>query len=153
MKRLEEEVINFFQNQGCVIVSTVDKSGFVHCSCKGIVEINRRGKIYLFDLYKGRTLQNLENNRHISITAIDEHKFVGYCLKGKAKIVSQEGLPSQLISSWEDGITHRLTLRLLKNIHEVKGHPKHPEVMLPKPKYMILMQVEEIVDLTPHQLK
>ncbi len=153
MNKLSDEIIHFFQNQGCVVVSTIDKKGSVHNSCKGIVKINRNGSVYLLDLYKARTYDNLKRNPHISITAIDEHKFIGYCLKGRARILPEEKLHSKIIKAWEDRITSRLTRRLLKNIREEKGHPRHPEVLLPKPEYMVAMEVEEIVDLTPHHLK
>ena len=154
MKRLSEDVIQFFHNQGCVIVSTIDKNGFPHSACKGIVQINRNGRVYLLDLYHARTYQDLKQNPHISITAIEEHKFKGYCLKGKAEIIPEGKLESHIIKAWEARITSRLTRRLLKNIREEeKGHPRHPEILLPKPEYMIAMEVEEIVDLTPHHLK
>ncbi|MFH1458167.1 MAG: pyridoxamine 5'-phosphate oxidase family protein [Candidatus Omnitrophota bacterium] len=153
MKRLSDDIVYFFQNQGCVIVSTFGRNGYVHCSCKGIVKIDKGGHVYLLDLYRGWTYQNLKDNPHISLTAINEHKFRGYCLKGKAKIIPQEEVPFQIKSAWEDRIASRLTQRLLKNIREEKGHPKHPEVMLPKPQYMIVMQVEETVDLIPQHIR
>jgi general stress protein 26 len=153
MKKLSNDVIHFFQNQGCVIVSTIDKNGFLHSSCKGIVKINSDGRIYLLDLYRAKTHENLKRNPSISITAIDEHKFIGYCLKGKGVILSDGKLHSQIIKAWDDRITSRLTRRLLKNIREEKGHLKHPEILLPKPQYLVAMEVQEIVDLTPHQLK
>jgi nitroimidazol reductase NimA-like FMN-containing flavoprotein (pyridoxamine 5'-phosphate oxidase superfamily) len=153
MKKLSDEIIHFFQNQGCVVVSTIDKGGLLHNSCKGIVKINHNGSIYLLDLYKARTYENLKRNPHISITAVDEHKFIGYSLKGKGEILPEAKLHSRIIKAWEDRIISRLTRRLLKNIHEEKGHPRHPEALLPKPEYMIAMEVEEIVDLTPQHLK
>jgi len=153
MRKLSDEIVRFFQNQGCVIVSTIDKDGFVHNSCKGIIKINHNGKIYLLDLYRAKTYENLKNNPHISITAIDEHKFIGFCLKGRAEMVTETKFHSDIIKAWEDRITSRLTQRLLKNIREEKGHPRHPEVLLPEPQYLIAMEVEEIVDLTPHHLK
>lgn len=153
MKKLDANVMDFFQNQGCVIVSTIDKTGFVNNACKGIVMINGNGEIYLLDLYRGRTHENLKNNPHMSLTAIDEHKFTGYCLKGKGSILPEVKLQAQIVKAWEERITSRLTRRLLKNIRGEKGHGRHPEVLLPKPEYMILMEVEEAVDLTPHHLK
>lgn len=153
MKKLDTNVIDFFQNQGCVIVSTIDKNGSVHNACKGIVMINSNGEIYLLDLYRGKTHENLKNNPRISLTAIDEHKFTGYCLKGRGRILPEAKLQSQIIKAWEERITGRLTRRLLKNIRGEKGHGRHPEVLLPRPEYMIVMKVEEVVDLTPQQLK
>lgn len=153
MKRLTDEIIQFFQNHGFTIVSTLDRKGSLHNSCKGIVEINKSGEVYLLDLYKGETYENLKRNANISITAVDEHRFKGYCLKGKAKLIPQESLSPQIIKAWEDKVAGRITQRLLKNIHQEKGHPSHPESLLPKPKYMIVMEVKEIIDLTPQHLK
>lgn len=153
MKKLTAEIIQFFQNQGCVVVSTLDKRGFPHSSCKGLVKIGEHGKIYLLDLYQARTYKNLRRNPRISITAFDEHKFRGYCLKGKAEIIKKDKLRPEIIKAWEDRITSRITQRLLKNIREEKGHPAHPEALLPQPKYLIAMDVEEAVDLTPPILK
>jgi general stress protein 26 len=151
--KLGNDIINFFQNQGYVIVNTIDKGGTPHSSCKGIVKLNNNGSIYLLDLYKSRTHDNLKNNPKISLTAVDEHRFQGYCLKGKAKILTGDNMSLDILKAWQDRITSRLAQRVLKNIHEAKGHPRHPEVLLPKPKYIIVMLVKEIVDLTPQNLK
>jgi hypothetical protein len=153
MKKINDGIMNFFQSQGYVVVSTIDKNGFVHNSCKGIIKINNNGKIYLLDLYRGKTFENLSKNSNLSITAIDEHKFSGYCLKGKAQILTTIQLPPDVINAWDERITSRVTRRLLKNIREEKGHSRHPEILLPRPEYMIAMEIEEIVDLTPRHLK
>jgi len=153
MMRLNNEIIHFFNSQGFVIASTVDRDGKVHTSCKGIVKINLKGEVYLLDLYKNRTYENLKNNPHISITAVDEHKFSGYCLKGKAKIIVEDDIKPNILNSWEERITGRLSRRILKNIRNEKGHPSHPEARLPKPKYLIVMQVQDVVDLTPQHIK
>lgn len=153
MKKLDNTVIDFFQNQGCVIVSTIDEQGFAHNSCKGIVKIEPSGKVYLLDLYKAKTFANLKNNPLISIAAFNEHKFTGYCLKGRAEIVAEGELDSEITQAWEERITGRLAQRLLKNIREGKGHARHPEALLPKPNYLIVMEVKEVLDLTPPVLK
>ena len=153
MKKLSDNLVNFFYSQGCVIVSSIDKDGFPHSTCKGIVDINRRGRIYVLDLYRGKTYNNLRRNKKIAITAIDEHKFSGYCLKGKAKIISDIKLYPQIIKAWEDRVTSRLTQRVLRNLRGEKGHSRHPEVLLPKPEYIIEMKVEEVVDLPRANLK
>jgi hypothetical protein len=55
------------------------------------------------------------------------------------------------MKAWERRMANRITQRVLKNIGGVKGHPHHPEAGLPRPKYLIVVDVQEIVDLTPHQ--
>jgi uncharacterized pyridoxamine 5'-phosphate oxidase family protein len=151
--KLNEDIVHFFQSWGCVIVSTITKEDSPHSSCKGIVEINHDGKIYLLDLYKGSTYANLMANPNISITAVDEHKFKGYCLIGKARIVDFDELGPQISKAWEAKITTRITQRMLKNISGDKGHPRHPEALLPAPEYIIAMETEQVVNLSPHHLK
>jgi len=153
MKQLHEKVINFFRDQGCVVISTIDQHGFPHSSCKDIIKIENSGKAYLLDAYRGKTYENLKNNPKASITAFDEHKFTGFCLKGEARLVSSADFGDETVKAWEDKITSRLTRRLLKNVLEEKGHPAHPEASLPKPQNMIVFEAEEIVDLTPYNLR
>jgi uncharacterized pyridoxamine 5'-phosphate oxidase family protein len=116
IKKPSREIINFFQNQGFVIVSTIDNNGRLHNSCKGIVKIKPDGKIYLLDLYKKRAYNNLKRNPHISISAVDEHKFKGYCLKGRAKIIAGNNLALEIIRAWESRITKRITQKALKEL-------------------------------------
>lgn len=153
MEKLNNDVLHFFQNQSFVIVSTIDDRGMPHNSCKGIVEIKQDGQVFLLDLYHSKTYANLNKNPHISITAVDEHKFKGYCLKGVSELIAGGKFDKGLIRDWEDRITSRLTQRVIRNLSGQKGHARHPEVLLPEPKYLIRMQVEEVVDLTPRLLK
>jgi len=153
VKKLPEEVVNFFQNQGFVIVNTIDARGCPHSSCKGIVKISHNGKVFLLDLYRAETYKNLKNNPQVSITAVNEHKFHGFCLKGKAVRLAEEKFNTSLSRAWEERITTRITQRLLKNVRGEAGIAHHPEALLPKPEYLIVMDVEEIIDLTPQHLK
>ena len=150
---LTDDIVQFFERQNFVIVSTVERDGSLNNSCKGIVEISKGGRVYLLDLYKKRTFKNLRQNPNISITAVDEHKFKGYCLKGKARITRPDELKPHVLKAWEEKITSRITQRVLKNIRGEKGHPRHPEANLPKPEYVIVMEVKDVIDLTPHHLK
>jgi len=153
MKKLSEDIIKFFLKQGYVIVSTIDKNGFPHSSCKGIVKIEPSGRIFLLDVYKAGTHENLKQNNHISVTAADEHKFIGYCLKGRAEMMPVEKVDFDFLQAWEERITSRLTQRLLRNIRGEKGHHRHPEALLPRPENLIVVDIDEIVDLTPRHIK
>jgi predicted pyridoxine 5'-phosphate oxidase superfamily flavin-nucleotide-binding protein len=147
------EVIQFFHSQPFTIISTIDKKGYPHNSCKGIVEIDKSGRIYLLDLYTAKTYENLKNNPGISVTAVNEHKFIGYSLKGKAKIMPKNKISKRILKLWEKKITNRISLRLLKNMRGEKGHALHPEAILPAPAYLIAVDVDEIIDLTPGHIK
>ncbi|MCM8793050.1 MAG: pyridoxamine 5'-phosphate oxidase family protein [Candidatus Omnitrophica bacterium] len=152
MSVIPPQVIHFFEHQHFVIVSTLDKDGFPHSSCKGIVRIEK-DRVYLLDLYQGKTFNHLQKNTHLSLTAVDEHRFRGYTLKGEGRIVQLTPSRKELLKAWERVISQRLTHRLLKNIQGERGHPAHPEVLLPSPKYLIEVKIKEIVDLKPKHIE
>jgi uncharacterized pyridoxamine 5'-phosphate oxidase family protein len=147
------DIVQFFHNQRFTIISTIDEKGCPHNSCKGVVDINKNGKVYLLDLYMAGTYENLKRNSHISITAVDEHKFKGYCLKGKARIVPKDKVAKRILKLWEGKITSRISHRLLKNIQGEKGHAAHPEALLPGPAYLIAVDINKVVDLIPPHIK
>jgi len=147
------DVVQFFHSQRFTIISTIDKKGYPHNSCKGIVEIDKSGKVYLLDLYMARTYENLKANPCVSITAVDEHKFIGYSLKGNAKIVPKNKVSRRILKLWEDKVTSRISHRLLKNMQGEKGHKTHPEALLPGPAYLIEASIDEIVDLIPGHIR
>ncbi|MCX6339954.1 MAG: pyridoxamine 5'-phosphate oxidase family protein [Candidatus Aureabacteria bacterium] len=149
MKRLSDEIVRFFNKQHYVIVTTVGSDGKPHSACKGVVKISRAGEIYLLDLYRGITSRNLEKNPRLSVTVVDEHRFKGYCLKGTGRIVKLEEVRPSLLRAWERRLSSRITHRIIKNIRGEKGHPRHPEALLPGPKYLIAVEVSEVIDLTP----
>jgi uncharacterized pyridoxamine 5'-phosphate oxidase family protein len=153
MKRLSFDTIHFLEKQGFAIVSTLDFEGGIHCAAKGIVGIEKEGKVYLIDLYKANTFKNLQKNPTISITAVDEHLFMGYTLKGKAKIVEREKIKNHIIKAWEERVIQRISKRVIKNITEDRKSPHQPEARFPHPQYLIEVDVMDIVDLAPVQLR
>ncbi|MCF7916283.1 MAG: pyridoxamine 5'-phosphate oxidase family protein [Candidatus Omnitrophica bacterium] len=153
MKKISQKVIQLLKERGYVIVATLDKSGSIHCSAKGIIDVKEKGEVYLIDLYKQTTYNNLKRNPAISITAIDEHQFIGFTLKGKANIVKRDKIKDKLIRQWEKKIVERISKRVIKNIQKDRGSTKHPESRFPQPEYLIEIDVEQIVDLTPTHLK
>lgn len=154
MVALSREIIKFFEKQGHVIVATLDSKGGIHIAAKGIVGLEEEGKVFLLDMYTGETFRNLKDNPKVSVTAIDEHAFLGYNLKGTAKIVNKDQFEEHIVKSWQDRIVKRVADRILKNVTGGKrptGH--HPEAKLPQPKHLIEVDVEEVIDLTPKALK
>ncbi len=153
MKVLTDDVVNFLEKQGFSIVSTLDAKGKIHCAAKGIVGIEKQGKVFLIDLYKAETFRNLQRNPIVSITSIDEHMFMGYTLKGKAKIVERSKIKAHIIKAWEERVIQRISKRVIKSIKDYRKSGHHPEAKFPHPEYLIEMSVEDVVDLTPAHLK
>lgn len=153
MEKLSADIISFLKRQHFVVVTTLNSKGHIHNACKDIVEADKEGKIFLLDLYLKKTFSNLKKNNEIAITAVDEHHFKGYCLRGRAKIIAREKVSEDTLQKWNEKINSRISKRLVKNIQGVKGHPSHPEIRLPKPQYMIVVDVKKIDDLTPQNLR
>ena len=154
MKQLSEEVLSFFQQQNFVIVSTLDEKGKIHCSAKGLADLTSDGKAYIFDLYRTNTFKNLKRNLGVvSITAIDEQRFMGFTLKGKAEFVEGNAIAKDLVKKWESKVVHRISNRLIRNIQKEVSSPSHPESKFPQPQYLAIIEVEEIIDLAPRHLK
>jgi len=153
MKTISEDIMHFFHNQEFAIVSTIDSKGYIHSSAKGIIGLEPQGKVYLIDLYRSQTLKNIENNPTISITAIDSHQFIGYTLKGKAKIVSREKIEEHIIKKWEEKVIQRISKRIRRNLKLDRTGKHQPEVNFPIPKHLIEVTIESIVDLAPGHLK
>ncbi|MBF0253839.1 MAG: pyridoxamine 5'-phosphate oxidase family protein [Candidatus Omnitrophica bacterium] len=150
---LPEKVIHFFEKQHTVIVSTLDADGGIHTSAKGIVRIEPQGRVCVVDVYKQRTYQNLLRNPTVALTAIDDHSFVGYCLKGTALIKEKGELDDHIFKKWESRIISRISTRVIKNLQNEKKTAAHPEMQLPDVEHAIQVNIHEIVDLAPQPLK
>ena len=121
MRKITEDIVHLFHKQGFVIVSTLDVEGSIHCSAKGIAGIEAEGKIYLIDLYCGKTFDNLKRNPTISITAVDEDEFSGFTLKGKAEILGREEIKDHIIASWENKVVQRVSKRVIGHVKKEIG--------------------------------
>jgi uncharacterized pyridoxamine 5'-phosphate oxidase family protein len=147
---LNKNIIHFMEKQGFVIVSTLDPNGQIHCAAKGIVGIEKSGKIYVIDLYQHRTYQNLQRNPIVSITAVDEHDFIGFTLQGMAKIVPREQIEEHIMTRWEEKIVNRISKRVVTGVQSKKKSKAHFEAHLPHhPLYLIEIEVQHIIDLSP----
>ncbi|RKY36288.1 MAG: hypothetical protein DRP78_04000 [Candidatus Omnitrophota bacterium] len=152
MKKIDAEIISFLEKQGFVIVSTMDEQKRIHCSAKGISIIKPEGEIYLVDLYLRNTFNNLTKNSIISVNAFDEYVFAGYTLQGKAEVIKKKLMPEDVIEYWENKVIKMISSRVIKNMKEEKI-ARHLDVHFSEPEYVIKMQVEEIIDLKPGDLK
>ena len=107
MKTMNEGMKGFLLAQPYTVFTTIDKKGYPHSSCKGIVDIDKNGRIYLLDLYVGKTHENLEHNNSVNITVVNEHKFTGYCVKGKAHMINIKDIDPDVIEKWDKKIKSR----------------------------------------------
>jgi hypothetical protein len=153
MIAIPKDIVGFLDKQGFVIVSTLDGKGGIHCSAKGILLVEPQGSIQLIDLYRGRTLANLKNDPRLSITCVDEHRFIGYTLKGNALLSEDDSAKGEILQRWYARISGRISKRLIRSIKEGRSSFAHPEASMPEPVCLITMRVDEIIDLAPLKFK
>ena len=151
--KLSGEVVKFLERQNYVMVTTLDKKGFPHVSCKGTLKVLPSGKIYLIDLYKRKTHENLQRDGSFSLAAVDEHRFMGFCVKGTGRIIKGKALTPNLLAAWEGKINSRLRQRVIRHLKQEREKSGHPELFLPSPEYVIVMEAQEMVDLTPGHVR
>lgn len=150
MKVLSIDVMRFLEKQRVFVVSTLDDHGRIHCSAKGVVGYEPEGKIYIMDLYLRKTFRNLNKRSTISLTSVDEDAFEGYCFQGKGKIVPYEKIQDHLIEKWSKRIIQRIADRVIRNVRAENAGDRHYEAELPHiPKYLIEIDVEQVIDLAP----
>ena len=148
--KLSAEIINFFTKQKIVTISTFSDDGRIHCAVKGIVGIEEKGRVFIIDLFKHWTYKNLKANPTVSITSVNEHEFKGFTLQGKAKIVLHKKIEDHIVQKWEDRFVKRISDRMISSVQKgVKSKVHHEAAMPYRPEYLIEIDVENIIDLTP----
>jgi hypothetical protein len=151
---LPKTVIDFLERQGFVIVSTLGQSGAIHCSAKGILSIEKAGRVLLADLYLHQTYTNLQKDPRVSLTSVDEHSFCGYTLQGQARIIPRDKILAGMLDVWENRIIQRMSHRVIKGVQTAAKSKGHFEAGLPQhPQYVLEVTVENIIDLSPPAMR
>ncbi|MFC1808752.1 pyridoxamine 5'-phosphate oxidase family protein [Candidatus Omnitrophota bacterium] len=147
MKRIPHSLVTFLEKQHIVFVSTVNGRGEPNTVPKGICLVQPKGRIYVIDLYYGRTWRNLKRNNHITLCALDERHFRGYQFKGTGKVLKITPDHNHFVDVWHKKVSSRITHRLIENLREDKK-THHHEAHFPPPKAIIEVEVKEIISLT-----
>ncbi|MCD6081046.1 MAG: hypothetical protein B6D53_00405 [Candidatus Omnitrophica bacterium 4484_49] len=142
---IPQDIREFIKSFSYGFLGTADLAGKPNISIKGIVDVDK-DRLYFFDLFKAKTRKNLEKNSRISFFVIDWDNFIGYQLKGRAKIMDKGEVLEKYMNIWENKRKDLIISRILDNIKNEKLKKAHYFSLL-KPQYLIIMDVEEIYDL------
>ena len=154
MAFIPQDVKHLLEKHHVTVVASRDGKNAIHTSAKGILAVDPRGKIFVLDIYKGRTYRNIKRNPHVTLTTIDERAFKGYSVKGRAKIINEGAVPKNRLEIWHAKLATRIARRLIRHVKgESPGHEGIPEARFPFPKYIIEVSAERITDLAPQKLK
>jgi len=117
---------DLISDQKICFVATSDITGRVNVSPKGSIMVIDDETLAFADCYSKKTRANLQVNPNIAIAVIDPKAMNGFQFKGKAELVEEGDLYSDVVVYMEN-----LPLDL------------------PNPEYVVKVTVEEIFDLTP----
>jgi len=110
---IPQDIREFIKSFSYGFLGTADLVGKPNISIKGIVDVDK-DRLYFFDLFKAKTRKNLEKNSRISFFVIDWDNFIGYQLKGRAKIMDKGEVLEKYMNIWE------------KALNELKEHISVP---------------------------
>ena len=152
--KIPESVIHFFQRQPFVFVATIADDGVPNVVPKGICHIDGAGTVYVVDLYRGRTKENLTGIPEMTIAAVDERLYAGFQLKGTATWipVEEETEHREHLEAWKKKVSERITSRIIENV-QTQYRTQHHEAHFPEPEGIIKLTVEQIVNLAEHREK
>jgi len=150
--KIEKDIIKYFTKNHIVLVSTLDCNARIYSSIKGLVYISEDAKAYIVDLFHNNTFRNIQKDNRISLTAVSVYHFKGYVLQGIARCLQIEDIPNLVKNKWEEHLVSRISERIIKNLQDrtVFGQP---EAELPKIKYFIEVEIENIINLAPPKEK
>ena len=145
---INDDVIEFFNSQNIVLISTIDDEGRIHSSVKGLASIEKDGIVRIIDLYSNRTLNNLLKDSNISITSVNEATYRGYTLQGRARVIDRDDIEEEILQSWKEKIVQRISSRVVSGVQAGSKSEGHYEAELPmEPAYLIEVEIDNVINL------
>ncbi|MFC1771005.1 pyridoxamine 5'-phosphate oxidase family protein [Candidatus Margulisiibacteriota bacterium] len=148
--KFNKEIEDFLKHRSLANVATSDKTGKPNLSLKGIIDFDcENGILFFFDLYCKQTRKNLQENPQIAVTLVDYENFAGFQFKGKAEIIDSGQELEKYVFNWHLIKHNQFKERLSWHFSKILKN-KPSEFDLPKPKYLVKIKVEEILDLAQY---
>lgn len=113
MPSIPDKVKQLITKENVIIVGTSQK-GIVNVSPRTAFHIDLDGSIYWLEIFRHKTFRNIQKNRWCSIAVFDKKKLVGYQLKGKADLISDRKIKSQMTLTIIDKLTRLHRQRILR---------------------------------------
>ncbi|MCP4051263.1 MAG: pyridoxamine 5'-phosphate oxidase family protein [bacterium] len=150
--KLSKEIEELLDSVAIALVATADPDSQPNISIKGIVDYDvQEGIIYFLDLFSKNTRKNLKINPRVSLSVIDYDMFAGYQFIGTAEMLESGDLYDKYAASWEKEESNRFKDVLDWGFKRIlSNHPATPH--LPKPKYLVKVTINKIINLAPFNI-
>ncbi|MGQ0606073.1 MAG: pyridoxamine 5'-phosphate oxidase family protein [Candidatus Nitrosotenuis sp.] len=135
-----DKIKKLIRQEQVIIVGTVHK-GICNVSPRTSFYLDQDGSIYWLELFRHKTFRNLQKNQWCTIVVFDKKKLVGYQLKGKATIITDRKIKSQIRLKIIDRLTRLHRQRILE-----QSNNKRPSLVQFIPKIVFSLNPNELAD-------
>lgn len=113
MPSIPDKVKQLIAKEKVLIVGTSHR-GIANVSPRTAFHVDQNGAIYWLEIFRHKTFRNISKNYWCSIAVFDKKKLVGYQLKGKAALVTDRKIKSQMTMTIIDRLTRLHRQRILR---------------------------------------
>ncbi|HXG74264.1 MAG TPA: pyridoxamine 5'-phosphate oxidase family protein [Candidatus Nitrosotenuis sp.] len=113
MVRIPDKVTQMMRRQKIIIVGSTNKK-ICNISPRTAFHVDQDGSLYWLELFRHKTLRNLQKNSWCAVAVFDKNKLDGYQLKGNATVVLDRKLKKEMSAKIIDKLTRMHKQRILK---------------------------------------
>jgi hypothetical protein len=94
MKILEalNRAVRFGQDLSHIMITTADRTGLPHVAAAGEVNVDAAGLLYVTGWYCPTTVENLQDNRLVSLVIWDPEADIGYQVTGEVEDIREKAV-------------------------------------------------------------
>jgi hypothetical protein len=140
MASIPHKVTQMIRKEQVLIVGSTNK-GICNVSPRTSFHIEQDGSIYWLELFRHKTLRNLQKNPWCTVAVFDKKKLSGYQLKGKATIVLDKKIKKEMSVKIIDRLTRLHKQRILQ-----QSKNKRPNIIKFDPSLVFSLNPNELTD-------
>ncbi|MEW6043126.1 MAG: pyridoxamine 5'-phosphate oxidase family protein [Thermoproteota archaeon] len=119
MVLIPDKVAQMIRDQKIIIVGSTNKK-ICNISPRTAFHVDQDGSLYWLELFRHKTLRNLQKNPWCTIAVFDKNKLAGYQLKGNATVVADRKLRKEISAKITDKLTRMHKQRILRQAKSKK---------------------------------
>ena len=112
MVPLPDKVLKMIRNEQVIIVGSTNR-GICNVSPRTAFHLDQDGSIYWLELFRHKTLRNLQKNPWCTVAAFNKKSLSGYQLKGKVTLISNRETKNLITDKIIDKLTRLHKQRIL----------------------------------------
>jgi hypothetical protein len=140
MISMPDKVVQMIRKEQILIIGSTNK-GICNVSPRTAFHIEQDGSIYWLELFRHKTLRNLQKNSWCTVAVFDKKKLSGYQLKGKTTVISDKKLKKEMSVKIIDKLTRLHKQRILK-----QSKNKRPNIIKFDAKLVFSLNPNELTD-------